>query len=310
METLLGLIALAIVVVVYLRRWLLKKDIPQQQTASFHGELFQIGQACIARRTSERASSSVVVVHGFVENFLYFSEHYSDPGIELITLTCADYHVPVTQPVYTKADWTQAPAFQAGTIAYDAAVLNLALEHLVSTRQVRVHGHSRGGAVTLEAARQRPDLFQSVEVILEAPVLPQGKPYAPVPAMARWLFPFFLMLWQQQPISERNRAVWGSLDNPRKRELIWGFPFNARHCETLVTNINDMNSWMAETGTDIYRCVQRGAVVVPGKDKVLDPRAMLASARQAENLQIIEAQDCSHFVIQDQPETIPPLQHG
>lgn len=310
METLLGLIALAIVVVVYLRRWLLKKDIPQQQTTAFQGELFQIGEASLARRASERPSTTVIVVHGFVENFIYFSAHYSDPRIELIQLTCADYHVPVARPVHTKADWAKAPDAVAGTIAYDAAVLNLALEHLVSTRQVRVHGHSRGGAVTLEAARQRPDLFQSVEVILEAPVLPQGKPYRPLPAIARWLFPFYLALWQQQPISERNRAVWGSLDNPRKRELIWGFPFNARHCSTLVTNIQDMNDWMAETGTDVYRCVQRGAVVVPARDKVLDPRAMLASARQAENLQIIEVSDCSHFVTLDQPEAIPPLQHG
>ncbi len=218
--------------------------------------------------------------------------------------------MPVSQPTYTTANWARTPDYRAGTIAYDAAVLNLALEHLVSTRQVRVHGHSRGGAVALEAARQRPDLFESVEVILEAPVLPQGKPYAEVPAIARWLFPFFLLLWQQQPISDRNRAVWGSLENPRKRELIWGYPFNARHCSTLVTNIADMNRWMAETGTDSYRCVQRGAIVVPARDRVLDPRAMLSSARQAENLQIIEVEDCSHFVILDQPEAIPPLRHG
>ena len=310
METLLGLLGLAIVVVVYLRQWLLKKDIPQQQTARFQGELFKVGDACLARRTNATVDASVLVVHGFVENFLYFTEHYPDSGIELIAMTCADYHVPVAQPTYTCADWAREPDLQAGTIAYDAAVLNLALEHLVSTRHVRVHGHSRGAAVVLEAARQRPELFESVEVILEAPVLPQGKPHTPLPALARWLFPFFLVLWQQQPISERNRPVWGPLDNPRKRELIWAYPFNARRCSTLVTNMTDMNRWMNETGTDIYRSVQRGAVVVPSKDKVLDSRAMLGSARQAENLQIIEVPDCSHFVILDQPEAIPPLQRG
>ena len=310
METLLGLIGLAIVIVVYLRQWLLKKDIPQQQTVSFRGELYQVGQACIGRRTPELPSHTVVVVHGFVENFAYFTDYYADPGTELITLTCADYHVPVSHPSFSPATWVREPDLSVGTIAYDAAVLNLALEHLASTRNVRVHGHSRGGAVTLEAARQRPDLFEAVEVILEAPVLPQGKPYAPLPKVARWLFPFFLLLWQQQPISERNRPVWGSLDNPRKRELIWNYPFNARHCSTLVTNISDMNRWMAETGTEIYRCVQRGAIVVPSKDKVLDPRAMLTSAQQAENLQIIEAPDCSHFVLLDQPDSIPQLQRG
>lgn len=310
METLLGLIGLAVLIVVYLRQWLLKRDIPQQQTTSFTGELYQVGQACIARRTPSEATATVVVVHGFVENFMYFTEHYNDPKLELIKLTCADYHVPVSQPRYTPASWAREPKHEVGTIAYDAAVLNLALEHLVTTRQVRVHGHSRGGAVALEAARQRPDLFEAVEVILEAPVLPQGKPYAPMPAIARWLMPFFLVMWQQQPISERNRKVWGPLDNPRKRELIWGYPFNARHCSTLVTNMRDMDRWMTETGTDAYRCVQRGAIIVPERDRVLDPKAMLASARQAENLQIIEVAGCSHFVIPDEPASIPPIRES
>ncbi|HDZ58363.1 MAG TPA: alpha/beta hydrolase [Pseudomonas xinjiangensis] len=307
MEMLIGLVGLAILVVIYLRRYLLRKEIPAPQATTFNGNLFKVGEAVLARRTTTGASSSVVVVPGFVENFLYFTEFYESPDIELIKLTCSGYHVPVNQARFQAVDWGQPPAHPSGTIAYDAAVLTRALENLVTTDTVRVHGHSRGGAVVLEAARQRPDLFEKVEVVLEAPVLPQGKPYKPMPPIARWFMPFVLVLWQQNPISDANRKTWGPLDNPRKRELIMGYPFNARRCSTLVANLKDMASWMENTGFEIYRNVKRGAIVVPAKDKVLNPAAMLASARQADNLRVIEIPDCSHFVVSDSPHSIPPL---
>ena len=49
------------------------------------------------------------------------------------------------------------------------ALMLRALEHLPRSPIVRVHGHSRGGAVVLEAASMRPELFKDVEVLLEAP---------------------------------------------------------------------------------------------------------------------------------------------
>ncbi|MFN3579159.1 MAG: alpha/beta hydrolase [Pseudomonas sp.] len=307
MESLIGIVGLALLVVVYLRKYLLRKESPKQQAMPLDGELYAVGQACIARRASSNPQSTVVVMPGLVENFLYFTEYYSDPSIELIMLTSADYHVPVSPLKMQSPSWAVKPSARPGTIAYDATVLNLALEHLVSTEHVRVHGHSRGGAVILEAARQQPVLFDAAEVILEAPVLPQGKPYAEMPGWARWFLPFLLPLWQQQPISERNRATWGPLDNPRKRELIMAYPFNAKRAGTMMTNIQDIEQWMKETGTDIYRHVRRGAILVPGDDHVLQSKAMLASARQAENLQVIQIENGSHFVIADNPDSIPPL---
>ncbi|PKM29801.1 MAG: alpha/beta hydrolase [Gammaproteobacteria bacterium HGW-Gammaproteobacteria-11] len=308
MESLIGLIGLVVLVVFSLRRFLLRKESPQQQAQPFSGELYQVGQTCIARRHASNPTRTVVVMPGFMENFLYFTEFYADPSIELIMLTSADYHIPVEHPRFTKASWIQTPKARPGTIAHDAEALNQALGNLVSTPSVRVHGHSRGGAVTLEAARQQPALFEQVEVILEAPLLPQAKPYAPLPGIVRWLLPFLLPLWQSSPINERNRAVWGPLDNPRKRELIMGFPFNPKTCAVMLANMHDMQEWMEQTGTDIYRFVKYGAVLVPGKDRVLQSQAMLSSAQQAENLQVIEIAGGSHFVITDHPESIPPLQ--
>lgn len=98
MESLIGFTGLALLVLFYLRKYLLRKESPQKQALPFSGELYQVGQACIAKRSHDGATASVVVVPGFVENFLYFSEYYADPEVELILLTSADYHVPVTKP--------------------------------------------------------------------------------------------------------------------------------------------------------------------------------------------------------------------
>lgn len=310
MESVIGLTGLALLVIVYLRKYLLRKESPQQQAVPFSGELYQVGQACIAKRAHTGATATVVVMPGFVENFLYFTEYYADPAIELILLTSADYHVPVSKPRLVTPEWAKAPKARPGSIAYDAAVLNLALTHLVTTQNVRVHGHSRGGAVILEAARQQPALFEQVEVILEAPVLPQGLPYTPMPAAVRWFLPFLLPFWQQQPINQRNRHLWGPLDNPRKRELIMGVPFNPKRAAIMLANLKDMAAWMPNTGADIYQYVKRGAILVPGNDHVLQSAAMLASARQADNLQIIEIEGGSHFVLPDHPESIPPLRQS
>ena len=49
-------------------------------------------------------------------------------------------------------------------------------------------------------------------------------------------------------------------------------------------------------------------MLVPGDDRILDPRAMLASARQgAPPLEVVELAGCSHFVLLDRPGALPPL---
>lgn len=307
MHILIGLIGLFILIATSLRRWLLRRETPQVQAVDFQGELYQVGQACVARQGPEDAAQSVIVMPGFVENFLYFTAYYQDPALQLIMLTSANYHVPVNRPRYRKAEWVSPLRSRPGTIAYDAEVLNQALEHLANGHQVRVHGHSRGGAVILEAARQRPELFSRVEVILEAPVLPQGKPFREVPKAARWFLPFYLFAWQQQPISPSNRHLFGPLDDPRKRELVSALPFNPRHGKTFVDNILDLADWMERTPTDIYQHLQRGAILVPEKDRILQAEAMRRSAEQAANLQIIQIPDCSHLITLDRPDCIPPL---
>src|SRR5690606_37263558 len=143
--------------------------------------------------------ATVVVMHGLLENPLYFTRYYEDPELELIMIEATGYQLPVTSADRPEAPWDLPPAGTACTIAADAQLLNLALERLPGTRNVRVHGHSRGGAVILQDASERPDLFSQVEVILEAPVLPQGQPYRTSSAISRLLLPSLHLLWQRRP---------------------------------------------------------------------------------------------------------------
>ena len=299
----LGLVLLAMLGIY---RWLLARRTAPLPRAGLHAEIYPVGDGWIIRRPATDPLASVVVMHGFLENPLYFSHYYQDPRIELIMICSTGYQLPIASDHYPAIPWSSTRLHPTGTIAADAQLINLALGHLISSQQLRVHGHSRGGAVILEAARQRPDLFNSAEVVLEAPVLPQGKPYRHQPGFIRWLLPLVHLLWQGKPEAALVNPLWGPMGS-HKRELILSMPFNPGSSRVLLTNLRDLLSWMRDTGTDIYRHVQRGAVLVPARDRVLHSSAMLDSARQAENLQIIEVAEGSHFVLLDNPEAIPPL---
>lgn len=300
------LIALALIAA---HRWLLVRQVPPPPSHPLDAELYPVNDGWIIRRRARlEPEASVIVMHGFLESPLYFARYYDNPHIELIMLVGTGYQLPIQPANIRRADWAAGgyPG-RTGTIAADAWLVNLALEHLASSRQLRVHGHSRGAAVVLEAARQRPDLFSTVEVLLEAPALPQGRSCMRQPAIGRWLLPLVHLLWQSKPDAAFSRPIWGPLQDGGKRELIMAMPFNPANSRLMLTNLQDLQVWMQTTGTDIYCHVQRGAILVPGQDRILDSSAMLDSARQAENLRIIEVAVSSHFVLLDHPESIPPL---
>lgn len=279
-----------------------------RQVEDFDGVVYRVGAAAVAERVSRGAHATVICMHGFLENPCYFTRYYADPDIQLILITSGDYHVPFAAPRYRTADWAGVPEYALGTIEYDAAVLVQALEHLPTARAIRVHGHSRGGAVALEAAAMRPDLFRGVEVILEAPVLPRGEPRLPVPRALRWFIPFYLALWRLRPISPFSRYVFGRLDDARKRALIAALPFNPRRLATAMRNLESLDAWMRQREVGVYENVGSGAILIADDDQVLAPAAMRAAAQPAGGgLRIVEVADCSHFVLLDRPEALPPL---
>lgn len=308
MSLALGILAALVALVLGLRQWLLHRECAPSPGEPFDGDVYRVGKATIAERTSVKPRATVICMHGFVADMRYFTDYYRDADLQLILLTSCDYHVPIAGPRYRSAPWVKTPTAPEGTIPYDAEVLVQALEHLPRTEHLRVHGHSRGGAVVLEAARLRPDLFERVEVVLEAPVLPQARPYVSSTAVQLWLLSFLVPLWRREPISKRNRGAWGPLENARKRELIMAFPFNPKRVATMVSNLRGIDDWMRQSDAALYQHVHRGTVLVPGKDRVLDTHSMLESARRAgERLQVVQLEGCSHFPLWDRPDALPPL---
>ena len=183
----LGLVLLGLGIGQY---WLQVRPVPSPPQITMAVDIYPVGEGWILHRRVSEPRATVVVMHGLLENPLYFTRYYDDPELELIMIGATGYQLPVTSADRPEAPWDLPPAGTPGTIATDAQLLNLALEHLPGTRNVRVHGHSRGGAVILQAASERPDLFSQVEVILEAPgaalsaILRHQSPVTAIPAPA------------------------------------------------------------------------------------------------------------------------------
>lgn len=307
------------VLILAMRQWLLHREVTIAAGEDFDGVVYRVGGAAVAERRCfdgiasaeepvEKPAATVICMHGFVENMGYFTHFYRQRNIQLILLTSCGYHVPIANPRYRDAPWAKTPDAAEGTIEYDAMVLNQALEALPRGESIRVHGHSRGGAVVLEAAAMRPDLFEKVEVILEAPVLPQARTYSKMSQTQLWFLSFLVPLWRRRPIGPHNRAAWGPLDNERKRMLIEGLPFNPKRVSIMVTNMRSMGKWMESRPVSLYQNLQHGLILVPEKDRVLDAKSMAESAAQGVHgdLRLVKIEQCSHFPLFDRPEVIPP----
>lgn len=197
-----------------------------------------------------------------------------------------------------------------GSIEHDAFVFNLALMHRVTGQRVRAHGHSRGGAVILEAARQNPALFRDVEVILEAPVLPGGQGH---PAGAGLLgagpLPVADHLHAAAPDRRRTlRRIRLRPLTPRKVELVRGLYFSPKTFRIVLENLISMRQWIAGHDRSIFANILNGTILVGASDRVLDRPSMLRSARTAgSGWRVVETRGTSHFVSLDQPDTVPAL---
>jgi pimeloyl-ACP methyl ester carboxylesterase len=286
------------------------KPIESAYSEMFSGRVYRVGKGAVSvRNHSGKAEHTVICVHGFLENHCYFTQAYEAPTTELILLTCSNYHIPVNGVTPETPDWEVPIKSLDGTIEYDARILNQALENLPTTDNIRVHGHSRGGAVILEAIRLRPELYETVEVVLEAPVLPQGKLSSLVTMVlepvSHGMWPWVIRLINSAPSSAYGQTFFGKM-NPRKKVLLSKLFSATRDHLTIVRNIENLMEWMDRRDTSIYQHVRQGTFLIPAVDRILDRTAMLNSARKSPTtMRIVETQAPSHFIILDSKKWVP-----
>ncbi len=288
------------------------KPIEQTYTEMFSGKVYTVGKGAVSvRNHSSQAEHTVIGVHGFLENHCYFTQSYQNPSTELILLTCSNYHIPVSGPMPEPADWEIPIKYLEATVEYDACILNQALENLPTTRNIRVHGHSRGGAVILEAIKQRPELYEHVEIILEAPALPGGKTHPLVSALlepvSHGMWPWVIRLINNTPSSSYGQMFFGKL-NKRKKQLLQKLFTATRDHLTIVRNIENLFAWMDRADTEVYQHIRHGTFLIPKVDRILDRNLMLKSAQHSPNsVRIVETDAMSHFVTLDDQKWVPTL---
>lgn len=288
------------------------KPIEQTYKEMFSGKVYMVGKGAVSvRNHSSKAEHTVIAVHGFLENHCYFTQSYQAPSTELILLTCSNYHIPVSGPMPEPAEWEIPIKYLEATIDYDACILNQALENLPSTNNIRIHGHSRGGAVILQAISQRPELYQDVEVILEAPALPGGKTHPLISALlepvSHGMWPWVIRFINSTSASSYGQMFFGKM-NKRKKQLLHKLFTATKDHLTIVRNIEDLFAWMDRDDHSAYQHIRHGTFLIPRVDRILDRNLMLNSARRSPNaVRIVETDAMSHFVTLDDQKWIPTM---
>lgn len=304
----------------YREYWRLR-TLPQMYHGEFAGELMKVGSTYIARRPAiNGCSRSIIGFPGFLEDMRYFQDLYKDDDAELILVNNANYHCPFLKPGVTsdvsRLEWPKNP-YLTGTIEHDGFYLRLVLERLVTGREVRLHGHSRGGAVVLETGRQNPAVTLSkerrVSAILEAPVLPQARLFgkSSEPLTHRILCYFMPIFFGRRRNISTERLLTLSLMRPTnalKAELLRSIFSTTRSYATCVINTQSIVAWQRNMGLEVYDNFPLLTVVVGEQDTTLDNHSMLASAEQGQarnsGLRIIKTEHTNHFISLEQPEMI------
>lgn len=303
-----------------LRQYFTYRAWPSPPTAPFDGELHRVGQTTIAVRRREGAEQTVICMPGFLEDMRYFLDLYRDRPCELILVNNANYHCPFDETGATDLDWPANP-HPATTLAHDGFILAQAAQRLATTDNVVLHGHSRGGAVVLEAGRQLPeirdgqqaDTAQSLSALLEAPVLPQGTPAGRstgpvIQAITLYLMP--VVMAASRNISEQRltRMPMMKPTTPRKTELAKALFVNPKDYATAIQNVRDIDAWQKREGYELYESYPKIAVLVGERDDVLSTRTMTASATEGQSrndgVRVVQTTATNHFITLERPELV------
>lgn len=291
---------------IYWRQQRAKKIQPKIYTEPFDGKVLEIGESYIGVIDREDPEYTVICAHGFMENMMYLRKLYDDENVQFISINNSGYHAPVDTENYEKPEWATPPPFKAGTIEYDAYVLNMALENLPRSVKIRIHGHSRGGAVTTEAILTRPDLHKNrnIEYILEAPILPHSVPAIPAIIMfnpvAQLFIPFTFTFLKGLP--DEKRAKYFASGRPGyKKDFLNNVFFNPKTYKVIDTNILNMWLWARKRPLSALNDMPNCKIYIGSKDTILSSSHMRNVAAKVNWLEPVECKG-SHWQAFDNPE--------
>jgi pimeloyl-ACP methyl ester carboxylesterase len=310
---LLTLLVLVLAFYGYRAYWMHKAQ-PRIFSSDVACKLYRVGETDIAVREGDTGSERTIVCFpGFLEDVRYFLALYEEEDCQLILVNNAAYHFPLEGDEVELLDWESNP-YTCGTIEYDGFHLAHVLDKLASGKEVILHGHSRGGAVVLEAGRQFPQWARPegryVRAVLEAAVLPGAKAAGRVsqPLVFRLVclfIPIVLGLSRKAPQERLLKQPMMRPTNDLKTELCGSVYFLPKRYRTCVVNIRSIYNWQRGTDAALYDNYERIDIVIGERDSVLDNPSMIQSAEAGagrnEGINLLHTEQTNHFVSLEQP---------
>ena len=267
-------------------------------------------------KRSPGATRTFVCVPGFLEDARYFLELHEGTSDDLILIGNGSYHSPFQNGGVESVEWDLNP-HRVGTIAYDAFHVARAVERLANTKDVVLHGHSRGGAVVLDAARQYPQTMRPddgrVAALLEAPVLPQGRQAGPQlgpvgRAIQRYILPLGMAALRNISKKRLEKFPMMRPTNAHKTEILRSLFQSTKDYDICVENVGDIVEWEENQGYSLFDNYERITVLVGERDDVLDNRTMVASAKRGalrnSGVKVVRTEKTNHFVTLETPEVV------
>ncbi|MFT6898462.1 MAG: pimeloyl-ACP methyl ester carboxylesterase [Paraglaciecola sp.] len=287
---------------------------------SFKGELFSLGDnlVCVPDRSHLSVDvinkTTVICFPGFLEDMRFFLNVHKNTPARLIIINNANYQNPFSSAVSPTPEWFQSSSYLLGTIAHDAHCMNQVLKNMTGNESVLLHGHSRGGAVVLEAGVQQPEQSRKIQALLEAAVVPQGllagRRSQKQQPISFYFLPFVLTSWRLMSPTQLMRHPMMQVSNAYKEKIAGALPFAPRQYTTAVTSAKDIIDWQAKTAITSYTNYHTTTLVVGEKDHVLSRKAMLRSANSCPKVEVIETLGTNHFPSLEKPEVIHDYFHN
>lgn len=319
MTTLIVIGLIAVCVHLY-RQNVTNKALPAPALVPFDGKIYSVGETVFAiRKQGKNSSKTIVCFPGFTETMAYFTELYKDQDCQLILVNNALYHSPFDLANVEPITWPANP-YELATIEYDGFHLAHIIKEFAQGSNIFVHGHSRGGAVVLDAGRQFPEVTKqqgkTITALLEAAVVPQGTTTAPSPGkygqlLMNYLMPVVFNLSASMSRDRVEKMPMMTPTNDLKTALVLQSFRSPKHYWVYITNVVNIPAWQKQQSHDLYKNYDKVVLIQGSRDDVLVNATMEASAREGAKLnnqvEIIKTENTNHFITLEQPHYIQAL---